>query len=420
MELGIFTNKCRKKFAGICRDQFCNGKNGVQYKFPYLIRDRKLQCFCGDFSEDTSDGFIRLEPLHRAQYIVLHHRKCETGNLCGKVNRLTFAKIEQALHIVIGDLGGPSHGVSPVSFKETEILIRCEKPVSLSLTATLTEEKSDGRTSEFGVNGAISASEGGVVLTKFLHLKFSDNLFGGKIPVFGLVSGLADFDHTEKVTFDMTAGNQPNEIGVCEPTVHEKIVEADAFADGIFDHLYSLVCFLHQVFVDSFLDSLLVMVFTETGISLRLRKSLLLIWLLTFLTMEGKVKHKLAYTVRKQQGKALEAKYALVAHMGVYTADELTLLPCLRSIRVIDNQAYRLVVLTLRLTFDLLYQLPIHRIEQLTPFDVSIIHKTIKLNRSSCWPGGTKGQYEDQVVRVERCCLSMGINLKFGYHPMPS
>lgn len=49
----------------------------------------------------------------------------------------------------------------------------------------------------------------------------------------------------------------------------------------------------------------------------------------------------------------------------------------------------------------------------------TVIQK-IKLNRSSCWPGGTKGQYEDQVVRAGRCNLSMGINLKYGYHPMPS
>ena len=42
----------------------------------------------------------------------------------------------------------------------------------------------------------------------------------------------------------------------------------------------------------------------------------------------------------------------------------------------------------------------------------------IKLKRSSCWPGGTEGQYEDRVVRQED--ISMGINPALDYLSMPS
>ena len=36
-----------------------------------------------------------------------------------------------------------------------------------------------------------------------------------------------------------------------------------------------------------------------------------------------------------------------------------------------------------------------------------------KLKRSSCWPGGTEGLYEDRVVRQED--ISMGINPTLDY-----
>jgi len=48
------------------------------------------------------------------------------------------------------------------------------------------------------------------------------------------------------------------------------------------------------------------------------------------------------------------------------------------SIRVIDNQADRFVMLSLRTTADLTHQLEVHRIEQLAPLDITIIHKTIE------------------------------------------
>ena len=47
-----------------------------------------------------------------------------------------------------------------------------------------------------------------------------------------------------------------------------------------------------------------------------------------------------------------------------------------------------------------------------------VIYKSNKLKRSSCWPGGTEGQYEDRVVRQED--ISMGINPALDYLSMPS
>ena len=59
-------------------------------------------------------------------------------------------------------------------------------------------------------------------------------------------------------------------------------------------------------------------------------------------------------------------------------ANELTPTATFGSICIIDNQADGLVMRSLRATADLPYQLEVHRIEQLTPLNVTIIHKTIE------------------------------------------
>ena len=54
-------------------------------------------------------------------------------------------------------------------------------------------------------------------------------------------------------------------------------------------------------------------------------------------------------------------------------------MPSLRSsVSVIDNQADRLVMLSLCATADLTQQLEVHRIQQLAPLDITVIHKTIE------------------------------------------
>ena len=50
--------------------------------------------------------------------------------------------------------------------------------------------------------------------------------------------------------------------------------------------------------------------------------------------------------------------------------------------------------------------------------EVERVKARAKLKRSSCWPGGTEGQYEDRVVRQED--ISMGINPALDYLSMPS
>ena len=64
--------------------------------------------------------------------------------------------------------------------------------------------------------------------------------------------------------------------------------------------------------------------------------------------------------------------------MGEHLTDELTPAAALRSVSVIDNQADWLVMLSLCAAADLTQQLEVHRIQQLAPLDITIIHKTIE------------------------------------------
>ena len=94
--------------------------------------------------------------------------------------------------------------------------------------------------------------------------------------------------------------------------------------------------------------------------------------------MKREVEEQLAQPVAQQQSQTLVAQDALVLKMGENFADELTLATALWSIRIIDNQADRLVMRCLRATADFSQQLEVHCIEQLTPLNVTIIHKTIE------------------------------------------
>ena len=100
MELRIGVNNCRKQFAGIGRYHLCDFQYCVQYQFPYLVRSGQLESVACGFTEESAYGFVGLKPLHRAKYVILHHRQREAGNLRREVYALASAEVEQLLTIV--------------------------------------------------------------------------------------------------------------------------------------------------------------------------------------------------------------------------------------------------------------------------------------------------------------------------------
>jgi len=378
MELRIGINNRRKQFTGISRDRLCDFQYEVQYQFPYPVRSGQFESTSGGFTEESTDGFVGLKPLHRAKYIVLHHGQREAGNLGREVYALALSKVEQLLTIMISHFGSPAHSVRPVCLQETEREICREQSVPMSIPASLQEEQTHGSTSKLHVNSAVGAPQCPVVLGKPLFLELLDNLVGCQVAPLGMVLSLAKFDHANQVAFDVAAGNQANKVCTGKPAVNEQIVESDATLDGILHHLDGLANLRHRVLFDALLDSLSAMVLAISGLTFLVCQSLLLVRLASLLAMKREVEEQLAHAIAQEQCQALVAKDGLVLKVREHLADELTLASALGSVSIIDNQADRLVMLSLRTAADLTQQLEVHRIQQLAPLDITVIHKTIE------------------------------------------
>jgi len=378
MELRIVINNRRKQFTGICRDDFCDFQDGVQYQFPYPVRGGQLESTSSGFAEECSDGLVCLKPLHRAKYVVLHHGQREAGNLRREVYALTSAEVEQLLAIVISHLSSPAGSVRPVCFEKAEREIRCEQSIPMPIPASLRKEQTYGGTCKLHVNGAVGTFERSVMLGESLFLELLDDLVGCQVAPFGVVLGLAKFDHTYQVALDVAAGNQANEVCTGKPTVNEQIVEPDAALDGILHHLNGLVNLRHRVLLDAFLDSLSAMILAVSGFALLVRQSLLLVRLAALLAMKREIEKQLAQAITQKQRQTFVAEDTLMLDMREYLANKLTLTSALWSVSVIDDQADWLVMLSLCAAADLTQQLEVHRIQQLAPLDITIIHKTIE------------------------------------------
>ena len=378
MELRIDINNRRKQFAGIGRDDLCDFQYSVKYQFPYSVRYRQLESVAGDVTEECSNSLISLKPFHCAKDVVLHHGQREAGDLCREVYALTLAEVEQLLLVVICHLGSPSHRVGTVRLEKAEREVCCEQTVPLPLPATLREEQAYGGSCKLDINRAVSALQCPVVLGKPLLLESFDNLVSRQVTPLGVVLGFAQLDHAQQMALDVAAGNQANEVCTGKPAVNQQIVEADATLDGILHHLDGLLGLLHGVLLDALLNTLAGIVGRETLTALLVRQPLLLIGLPPLLSVKREIKEQLAQPVAQQKRQTLVAQDALVLKVRENLANELALATALRSIRIIDNQADWLVMRRLRTTADLTHQLEIHRIEQLAPLNVTIIHKTIE------------------------------------------
>ena len=378
MELRIPINNRRKQFAGISRDYLSDFQDGVQYQFPYPVRDGQFKSIPCGFTEERTDGLVCLKPLHRTKYVILHHGQRKAGNLRREVYTLTSAKVKQLLAIVICHLSSPTSSISPICLKETEREIRGEQSVPLTLSATPREEQTYGSSCKLYIYSAVGALQRPVMLGESLLLELFDNLFSRQVPPLGVVLGFAKFDHTNQMTLDVSAGNKTNEVCTGKPAVNEQIVESDAALDGVLHHLNGLFNLRHRILLDALLDALPRIVSRETLAALLIRQPLLLVWLTAFFAMKREIEEQLAHAVAQKQRQTFITKDALMLDMGEHLTDELTLTTALGSVSVIDNQADRSFMRGLCASTDLAQQLEIHSIQKLAPLDITVIHKTIE------------------------------------------
>ncbi|NLV52170.1 MAG: hypothetical protein GXY64_02760, partial [Bacteroidales bacterium] len=90
MELRILINKRTEQLAGISRDKLCYFQDGIQDKFPYLVRNGQLESIISGLRKESTNGFVRFKSLHRTKDVVLHQRQGKTSYLRREVHRLAF------------------------------------------------------------------------------------------------------------------------------------------------------------------------------------------------------------------------------------------------------------------------------------------------------------------------------------------
>jgi hypothetical protein len=194
-------------------------RDGIQYKSPYFVRHGQFERVASGFCEESADGFVGFKPFYCTEDIVLHHCQCNACDLCGEVDGLASAEVEQSLAVVIGDFSHPTSAVQAVSLKGTQCRASGQQTVPLSIVPPLAEVKTDGRSGKVGINHAVCTFEGCIVFAEPEIMKFPDNLFGCQIPVLSPVSRLANLNHSEQIASDMPAGYQTYKVRIGEEII---------------------------------------------------------------------------------------------------------------------------------------------------------------------------------------------------------
>lgn len=136
-----------------------------------------------------------------------------------------------------------------------------------------------------------------------------------------------------------------HKYSVRKPVIYEHVIKANISLDGILDHIYGLVCLLHQVFVHTLLYRLSLVVLSIASLTLLISKSLNLLLVFPLLTMKREIEKELANSIGQHHGQTLITKDALLMNMRPNSSYEFILHTCLRRISIINNQTNRLVMM---------------------------------------------------------------------------
>ena len=159
------------------------------------------------------------------------------------------------------------------------------------------------------------------------------------------IVGFAQFNHAQQVTLDMSAGNETHKLSVCKPAIYEQVIKANTSLDGILDHIYGLVCLLHQIFIHTLFYRLPFVVLGIASFALLSSKSLNLLLVLSLLTMKREIEKELANAIGQHHGQTLITKDALLMNMRPDSSYEFGRHTSLRCISIINNQTNRLVMM---------------------------------------------------------------------------
>ena len=155
-----------------------------------------------------------------------------------------------------------------------------------------------------------------------------------------VVLGLGHLDHAQKMAAYMSGLHELDQFLACEPAVYQKVIEAEPFKDGPFDHSDKIVHLALEVFFLPLGRAPVRIAFLAISlIQLLLRQALRLRRFLPHLALEGEVHEGLSLPVREQQEQSLVSEDALVHDVGEDASEFLSLPAGLGKVRIVCDQA---------------------------------------------------------------------------------
>ena len=165
-------------------------------------------------------------------------------------------------------------------------------------------------------------------------------------PLRRVVLGLGHFDHAQKMASYVPGTHELHQFLAGEPTVHKKVIEADAFKDSAFNHTDEIVHLALEVFFGPLCSTAVrIALLAVSGIQFLLGQALRFGRLLTHLTQECKVHEGLRLYVCEQVEQPLVTEDSRMFDMGEDTAKELALAAGLRKVGVIRDQATEILTI---------------------------------------------------------------------------
>jgi hypothetical protein len=267
-----------------------------------------------------------------------------------------------------------------IGFEEIKFSVGGQQSSPVSISSSSAKEELNLYAGEFHFRLPVVKTQASAVADLLPCLKKLHQLFGTSHLPFITVLGFGHLDHTQKMTSGMPGFDKPYDIGTSKPTVREQIIKTYSFFDGPPDHVYSFLDFLLRVLFNSLLY----------GFCFLALPPVLLLTLCTghperffrpapFFTMKGEVQDGLRLAVSATKKKSLKAENGAMSYVRKYAAYSLDLFAGFGQVRVINNEANRILAPTgIGPDRDFPDQLQIDPVQDLSPIQRTISHKTVE------------------------------------------
>ena len=358
--------------VGKCHDR-------VHDDFPNPLCYGEFKGVLFHFPEQSSNGFVIVEPLDKGEDVVLQGHDGSMCDLLREVLGLALPHSEQSLALLENDFLRPPHGVNPVCLEEVKPGVRGDKSAPRAVLGAPYEEQPAVDTIEGDICRDVPAPQFLAVFLRLFLIEVPDE--GGcreVLPpetVLGL-SLLADLDASEIMAFDVSGMDEADHFLAGEPTVGKQVLEVDAPLDGGPHHVHRKRDLVLVVLGEALANGIvLVALRCVSGVKLLLGHPVVL--LAAFLPNEGEVKQHLGNAVRDAEEEGLETEDAPVLEMGMDTPDTLHPLAGLGEVGVVNHQAGR-PLLVVRPDFHTGPKLDVDMVHELAPVDAHITKETIE------------------------------------------